>query len=395
MTNKNLPARDSRGRYVSAKGGTKVAPAKALKARSTKKAVVKSKAKNYIGISRDHSGSMSSIATAAARDYNNNINSIREANEAEKQDTIVSVVKCGVNSALNGIEREISLSTVSRLQALNENYYGANGSYTPLFDSVGDLIEQFESVPDAKDPNVSFLIMVITDGQNNRSYNWDGPRLARKIAELQATDHWTFIFRVPRPGYGINYKQDLVRMGIPEGNILEWDQTTRGVEVASQATNVAFRSFYKSRSLGATSSKGFYTTDMSAVSKQTVKAKLQDISNEVEFFSVAHQTEIRPFVESQTGDTMVKGGAFYQLTKKEDEVQDYKQIAIRDKKSGKVYSGVEARNILGLPHNGTVKVAPGNHGAYDIFIQSTSVNRKLLPGTQVLYWPKVGTAYQS
>jgi len=79
--------------------------------------------------------------------------------------------------------------------------------------------------------------------------------------------------------------------------------------------------------------------------------------------------------------------------KPENEVQDHKQIAIRDKKTGVIYSGVNARQMLGLPYHGTVKVVPGNHGAYDIFIQSTSVNRKLVKGTQVLYWDNVGQQY--
>jgi hypothetical protein len=74
-------------------------------------------------------------------------------------------------------------------------------------------------------------------------------------------------------------------------------------------------------------------------------------------------------------------------------VHDYKQIIIRDKKTGAVYSGAEARNLLGLPHNGNVKIIPGNHGAYDVFVQSTSVNRKLPVGTQVIYWSKVGQAF--
>jgi len=60
--------------------------------------------------------------------------------------------------------------------------------------------------------------------------------------------------------------------------------------------------------------------------------------------------------------SMKKGAAFYLLMKKEDEVQDHKQICIRNKKTGTVFSGVQARNMLGLPYHGTVKVVPGNHG---------------------------------
>ncbi len=392
-----MPLRDSKGRYVKSTTAASAAKPTKAKAKTVKPtptpapvAVVTPPKKNYIGISRDHSGSMSSIAGAAARDYNNNITALREASAAEKQDTIVSVVKCGVNHAPGGVERETTLSTIARLQPLAEGRYEARGSYTPLFDSVGELIEQFEKVPDANDPDVSFVIMVITDGYNNHTTRWSAAAIARKIKELQATDHWTFVFRVPTASYGSNPKRDLIALGIPADNILEWEQTTRGVEVASAATNVAIRSFMQSRTRGATSSKGFYTTDLSNVSKATVKAKLVDISSEVQFFTVDQTDQIKPFVEAKTGSKYVAGTAFYQLMKKEDEVQDYKQIALRDKKAGKVYSGTEARNILGLPHNGTVKIAPGNHAGYDIFIESTSVNRKLLPGTQVLYWKGAG-----
>lgn len=389
MTAKKTPARDSHGRYVK-QSAAKAKKAVAKLVAAATPVVTKPVVKNYIGISRDHSASMSSIARPAARDYNSNIQSIKTESEAQKQDTIVSVVKCGSYgtgstrfgyTTNNGVIREISNSSVSKLEPLNENDYDTSYGSTPLFDSVGDLIEQFESVPDANDPNVSFVVMAITDGGENSSLKWNARSIATKIQQLQATDRWTFVFRVPR-----GYKSQLTRLGISEGNILEWDQTTRGVEVASQATNVAIRSFMQSRSKGLTSTKDFYTTDLSQVSKATVKAKLVDISGDVKFFDVNAVEAIKPFVERQSGTKYVAGTAFYQLMKKEDEVQDYKQIALRDKKAGKVYSGVEARNILGLPHNGTVKVAPGNHGMYDIFIESTSVNRKLVVGTQVLYW---------
>lgn len=377
MTSKKSPVRDSKGRYISNKTST---PKKVKKAKAVTAIVAAPTKKNYIGISRDHSGSMSSIARPAARDYNSTITAIQAASVAEKQDTIVSVVK----HSGYGVERETVNSTVAKLVPLNEGSYNTYGG-TPLFSSVLDLIDQFEAAPDAKDPNVSFLIMAVTDGGDNASGHDAARRLNERMRKLTATDRWSFTFRVPR-----GYASELTRFGIPAGNILEWDQTEQGVEVATKATTDAFRSFYTARSAGQTMTKSFYQTDMTNVSKATIKAKLVDISGNVQFFDVKKEEQIRTFIEAKTNKTLVKGQAFYQLTKKEDEVQDYKQIAIRDKKTTKVYSGVQARNILGLPHNGTVKVAPGNHGGYDIFIQSTSVNRKLIPGTAVLYWETAG-----
>ncbi len=341
--------------------------------------------KTYFGISRDHSGSMRSIGPAAAKDYNSLIESLKTESRNSNQDTIVSVVKCGTTRAAL-VTREIVNSNVSALKALTRHEYDTDGSSTPLFDSVGELINILSSVPDANDPTVAFVIMVITDGGENSSREWRN-KLIPKIQELQRTDRWTFIFRVPR-GYG----RELIGFGIPAGNILEWDQTDRGVELASQATAQAMTQFYQTRAMGQTSTQKFYA-DLSQVSESTIKQELVDISSEVQLWPVSEKdngAELRTFVESRLKGPMLKGASFYQLTKTEPKVQSYKKIAIRDKNTNAIYSGIHARDLLGLPHHTDVRLAPDKSGKYDIFIQSTSVNRKLAKNTQLLYWANVG-----
>ena len=339
--------------------------------------------KQYIGISRDHSGSMSSIAKAAARDYNETISHITHEATTQGIDTIVSVMKCA--TALHGGGTRNFLETVnssiSALKPMNESAYDTRGSHTPLWDSINELIDALERAPDAADPNVSFLVMAITDGEDNGSRTHLSTLMTR-IKKLQMTDRWTFVFRVPK-GYNA---RNLVNAGIPDGNIMEWETTQRGMEQSNTVTKAAFTKFYEERKLGKTASRGFYT-DLSNVSTDDVKAALSDISVAVNMWYLSADAAIRPYVEAQTGKPMKKGAAFYQLTKREDEVQDYKMVVIRDKTSGAVYGGVAARQLLGLPAFGTVAVNPGNHGQFDIFIQSTSINRKLLKGTTLLYWP--------
>lgn len=333
--------------------------------------------KNYIGISRDHSGSMNMIALAAGRDYNDNVSSIQEGASTHGIDTIVSVVKCGSGRPARNI-MEVVNSNVTALKPIPDGYYVADGNNTPLFDSICMLIDQLSSVPDAADPDVSFVVMAVTDGQDNAS-KITGAQLAQRIRQLQATDRWTFVFRVPRGD-----KNTLVQLGIPEGNILEWDQSDRGVQAASDATRSAFRGFYAARAEGITSTDKFYA-DLSTVSIQQVQSALVDISKNVDVYVVDSRNDgvqIKDFVEAQ-GVPFTKGCAYYQLSKTET-VQDYKQIAIRDKMHGAVYSGIAARNMLGLPQNGAVKLAPGQHGQYEIFVQSTSVNRKLMENTNVM-----------
>ena len=337
--------------------------------------------KNYVGFSRDHSVSMRSLASAAAKDYNNTIETIKQLALTEGQDTIVSVVQCGQINGSASVSIEIQNSSVNALVPLNERAYHTQGSGTPLFDSIGALIEMFEATPDANDSTVSFLITAVTDGAENASKKWTAKSLANKIQQLQQTDRWTFAFRVPK-----GYSQQLINKGIPAGNILEWDTSENGLNIAARSTQAAFTSYYTSLSRGVRSTDKFYA-NIAHVSHDEVKQKLVDISKEVTLWEVQLESAIRPFVEEVTKAPMIRGSAFYQLTKTESEVQDYKQIAIRDRTTGSIYSGVAARQMLKLPISGTVKVSPGDHGTYDIYIQSTSVNRKLPAGTKVLIWP--------
>jgi hypothetical protein len=94
---------------------------------------------------------------------------------------------------------------------------------------------------------------------------------------------------------------------------------------------------------------------------------------------------IRDFVEDN-GAVFKKGRGFYQFTKTEN-VQASKEVVLVDKKTGDMYSGDKAREMLGAPPGVAVRVRPGEGDlkGYDAFIQSTSVNRRLVGGTKFLY----------
>lgn len=343
--------------------------------------------KNYVGISRDHSASMRFLATYAAKDYNITIADIKA--NAIGGDTIVSVVECGVGRE-GKVVRVVTNSTVSALTDIDPKLYITEGYSTPLFDSVGSLIELLESSPDAQDPTVSFLVMAITDGEENSSVRWRNT-LFDKIRQLQATDRWTFVFRVPK-----GYARSLVKFGVHPGNIREWEQTEAGFAKSSQETSSALGEYYTMLRSGGTSTAKFYT-NIADVSVEEIKKQLHDITDQVSFWVVCDSddnSQIRDFCERHlNGQKLLKGAAFYQLTKSEKAVQDYKQIIIRDKNTGFVYTGDAVRDILGLPKYGDVKVAPGDHGQWDIYIQSTSVNRKLTLGTSILYFANIGKPY--
>ncbi len=342
--------------------------------------------KNYIGFVNDHSGSMSGLRNAALADYNANSSAIVAAASMEMLDTIVSTVAFGSKGG-HEITREVVNSNPHVLKP--KTAWPATGG-TPLYDAIGDLIEQFQAVPDYGNQDVSFLLLVTTDGEELSSKKYNDIALRNLITSLQNTQRWTFVFRVPR-----GYANKIAKLGVHPGNIQEWETSIKGMEASTAQTTQAVTQFYADRSAGKRGSSVFYA-DATAISAKTVKTQLADISKETELFVVPladNGIEIKPFIERVTRAELLKGAAFYQLTKTEAKVQHTKIIVIRDRKDGKMYTGASARGLIGLPTVGTARLHPGDHGNYDIFIQSTSVNRKLVGGTGVLYWKAIGTKF--
>lgn len=336
--------------------------------------------KTYAAIVRDHSASMRSITRGAMADYNLSLDGLKESVDGT-QEINLTVLECGVGATARVGVAELN-QPVRNVRHLSS--YGANGSGTPLWDSVGMAIEMLEKnvlYSDRVDPSTAYLVMVITDGAENASRQWDARRLAMKLRELQATDKWTFVFRVPRGD-----RAALTRLGIPDGNIMEWEQTDAGYTAATTQHTASTKAYFASRSAGLTATNSFYA-DASALVKEDVKAALVDMSGEVMVADVSVQHNgmmIRDFCERMFGVNYKTGQALYQLTKRE-EVQDYKRFAVREKTTGKVYMGAAARQMLGLPTYGLIKVVPSGSGPFNIFVQSNSVNRKLVSGTKVLY----------
>jgi hypothetical protein len=200
------------------------------------------------------------------------------------------------------------------------------------------------------------------------------------MAEAQKTDRWSFAFLLP-PGKSSGFSH---QFGIPEGNVQEWEATNRGVEVMGVTASAGIDSYYNSRSKGLKGTSNFFQTDMQSVRPSEVKAKLTNMRNLVIIAKVNRTCMIREFVERDMSMRYVVGHAFYQLMKDET-IQDHKKVILRERGKDAVYGGQDGRDILGLPNGRTVKVRPGNHAEWDIFIQSTSVNRRLLPGTELIY----------
>ncbi|MFJ4340115.1 vWA domain-containing protein [Streptomyces sp. NPDC088915] len=234
----------------------------------------------------------------------------------------------------------------------------------------------------------SFLTFVLTDGQENASHRCpDAPsRKPRELVKAVAgmigaqQDNWTLAVLVPDQAG----KREAVQCGFPKENVAVWDATsTQGLEEAGQVIQEATEKFMVGRTQGIRGSRTVFSTGAEAVNRDTVAAAGLTPADPSAYrlVPVDHDTAIRDRVV-ESGHAYRTGCAFYQLSKSE-KVQARKRIAVLEKRTDRVYTGPEARALLGLP-DVEVRVKPDHNDDFTIFVQSTSVNRKLVPNTRLL-----------
>lgn len=242
---------------------------------------------------------------------------------------------------------------------------------TNIFGGVEAAIQSLQKFGKKNDV---YQIDVYTDGDNNVESHLVAQRV-NEMKRLLTLPNWTITFSVPpktRESFATRY-------GIPIGNVQEWEAGK--IKEFKEKTTVATRNFMGQVSKGATRSETYYDVQPD-LSKISVK-KLDDVTAKFRVLKVVKESVIREFVEEKTKKGYVTGAAFYQLMKPEKVLKN-RDILLFDINTKKLYGGDQARELIGLVNDTVCRVAPGNHSHYVIYVQSTSVNRKLSRGTQVM-----------
>lgn len=324
----------------------------------------------------DRSGSMQGIMPNAIAALNANIATLRDEMQSKGQSGTVSLITFNDTVTTHFFDRPIN-----EVKELTRHDV-STGGMTALFDATGDGIQQLLDRPVGQDEDVSYLVIAITDGAENASQKFDSSMLCDLMNKVQGTDLWTLTFLVPR-GYGRSMMQ---QFGIPEGNIMEWDASVAGVKRYQAQVQQGLSNYINARASGEKHVRSFFV-NLSQVNVNDVK-QLDDLSQNVTVLTVDRDDDIKSFLERKIG-YFKKGAAFYQLIGGKDhadKVQDYKKILIMEKGKSQVFGGDDARQVLGLP-DATTKVRPGDLNKFDLFIQSTSTNRKVKAGTKIIHMP--------
>jgi len=123
-------------------------------------------------------------------------------------------------------------------------------------------------------------------------------------------------------------------------------------------------------------------------SSDTSDELLPVIPDRFQVMKVNKTVDIKGLVEYNLGHgTFSKGAGFYQFGSKSVTVQPYKQVVLVERDTGEMWTGKAARKILKLSDYENTELYPRDVDLhkYRVFIQSTSVNRKLFAGEDFLY----------
>jgi len=146
-----------------------------------------------------------------------------------------------------------------------KNFYYPNGM-TKLVDAVLKAIEDLEKTATIYGKH-AFLIVVLTDGQENFSVKTNLPKLAPRLKNLP--DNWTVAVMVP----DVMGRRDALQLGFEPGNIAQWDASSdRGVEEAGEVIRQATNSYMNARTSGVSGTKSIFAGSPQDVNKDTITA---------------------------------------------------------------------------------------------------------------------------
>jgi Mg-chelatase subunit ChlD len=230
------------------------------------------KLKNRIAIVLDRSSSMGCMRDQAIEMFNEQVDAIIEENE--DMDTKVSLVTFSTEVDAPKIWNE----PVDRLGKITRKNYRPSGC-TAMYDAVGMTVDKLRALPEAEDPDCSFLVVVISDGYENSSKEYTSSMLAARVKKLQNKENWTFTY--------LGAEQDLAQVaaatGIHQDNMILYASSAGGMRGMSCDNSASIGSYMNSRKKGLKKETNFFkgkkmadvmdTTDDSVTVTTTTKSK--------------------------------------------------------------------------------------------------------------------------
>ncbi len=204
--------------------------------------------KTRIGIVLDKSSSMGRISKQAVDWYNENVTMFQD--KAEKGEDIE--VSCWTFNH-DVFEHFVNVPAKDAQLATDESFR-PSGS-TAMRDAIGHAINELKRTDDGE---CTYLMIVISDGQENVSREFTVEALKEMVEECNKTKRWTFTYL----GCDQSYLDEVVRQtSIPKTNMASWKQDAGSVTRARGATRGMVGNYLACKAQGLVLNEDMYGSD--------------------------------------------------------------------------------------------------------------------------------------
>lgn len=206
------------------------------------------KPKTHVAIVIDRSGSMASAHSKTIEYYNEQLE--QAIVNSKDQDITFSVVSFNGNV----FEHEW-LADPNELAKIDASAYSPQGA-TALDDAVGYTLEKLQKTTEA-DENTAYLVLIVSDGEENSSQHFNRPKVKKIIDSCEATKKWTVSYM----GCDARYLKHIAKeYGIKESNMAVWtNATSEGAERSLRRSTQRTNAYYGSRARGMVACSNLYS----------------------------------------------------------------------------------------------------------------------------------------
>jgi hypothetical protein len=184
------------------------------------------------------------LTDAAVRGVNDQLAALRATTS-----TAAGVTLLQFSGDVRPVYEDVDLGRVKMLK--REEYRPIEGSGTALYDGVHAAIDKVDGrLGEAE----TALVVIITDGEENSSRRNDPDQLAQRITKKTLTGRWTFVLLGPKR----SVRATAARIGIPAGNVREFDTTPAALGAGFDETRRSIGRYMDARDRGVASTDGFY-----------------------------------------------------------------------------------------------------------------------------------------
>jgi uncharacterized protein YegL len=189
----------------------------------------------HVGIALDESGSMAGCKRQTLDGLNEQIQELKKHSEIETTITLVTF------AGDKDIKVKYSAKPLAEIECIKDEEYNPDGG-TAMYDGVARLLNELQNKVEDND-STTYVVMVVSDGEENQSREYDSAKVAEMIKTRQETKRWT-----------INYlgaNQDINRikrsLGVASGCAFTYQSTGLGTSQMWDTAVNSTRNYYSTR----------------------------------------------------------------------------------------------------------------------------------------------------